>query len=101
MEAMGFGYWQGDHLVDDRELYKFRIDRFYDVYADEMEYRKMEGFIGEFTEGLDPDYAYSLRECLYLFGKFLNEKGLIALLQRHIKVKCPFSVRGLLTVAME
>jgi deoxyhypusine synthase len=76
LEAMGFSYWQGSHLVDDHELYKYRIDRFYDVFADEMEYRKMEGLIGEFSETLDPNYVYSSREYLYLFGKFLNEKGI-------------------------
>ncbi len=95
LEAMGFCYWQGDHLVDDRELYKLRIDRFYDVYASEMEYRKMESLIGEFTETLDPDYAYSSREYLHLFGKFLNEKGVNSIVAAAYRSRVPVFSPGL------
>jgi len=95
LEAMGFSYWQGSHLVDDGELYKLRIDRFYDVYADEMEYRKMEGLIGEFTETLDPNYAYSSREYLYLFGKFLNEKGINSIVATAYRKGVPVFSPGL------
>jgi len=76
LEAMGGSYWQGSHLVDDRELFKYNIDRFYDVYADEMEYRKMENLLAEFTDTLDTGHIYSSREYLYLLGKWLNEKGI-------------------------
>ncbi|MBO3769218.1 MAG: deoxyhypusine synthase [Thermoproteota archaeon] len=95
LEAMGFSYWQGSHLVDDRELYKLRIDRFYDVYADEMEYRKMESLIAEFTETLDPDYAYSSREYLHLFGKFLNEKGVNSIIAAAYRSGVPVFSPGL------
>ncbi|MGC8831517.1 MAG: deoxyhypusine synthase [Thermoproteota archaeon] len=95
LEAMGFSYWQGSHLVDDRELYKHRIDRFYDIFADEMEYRKMEALIGEFTETLDPDYIYSSREYLYLFGKFLNEKGINSIVASAYRNNVPVFSPGL------
>lgn len=95
LEAMGFSYWQGSHLVDDRELYKHRIDRFYDVFADEMEYRKMEALIGEFTETLNPDYIYSSREYLYLFGKFLNEKGVNSIVASAYRSNVPVFSPGL------
>lgn len=95
LEAMGFSYWRGSHLVDDGELYKLRIDRFYDVYADEMEYRKMESLIAEFTETLDPNYAYSSREYLYLFGKFLNEKGVNSIIAAAYRSGVPVFSPGL------
>jgi len=95
LEAMGFSYWQGSHLVDDRELYKHRIDRFYDVFASEMEYRKMEGLIGEFTETLDPNYVYSSREYLHLFGKFLNERGINSIVAAAYRSGVPVFSPGL------
>jgi deoxyhypusine synthase len=95
LEAMGFSYWQGSHLVDDHELYKHRIDRFYDVFASEMEYRKMESLIGEFTETLDPDYAYSSREYLYLFGEFLNKKGINSIVAAAYRSGVPVFSPGL------
>ncbi len=39
-EAMGFSYYKGSPYVDDAELLKYKIDRFYDVYASEIDYRK-------------------------------------------------------------
>jgi len=95
LEAMGFSYWQGNHLVDDHELYKHRIDRFYDVFASETEYRKMESLIGEFTETLDPDYAYSSREYLYLFGKFLDKKGINSIVAAAYRSGVPVFSPGL------
>src|SRR5919206_4023964 len=35
-EGLGFRYYQGEALVDDGELLRHQIDRFYDVYADEL-----------------------------------------------------------------
>jgi len=78
LEAMGFSYWQGSHLVDDRELYKYKIDRFYDVFVSKMECREMKGLIGEFTETLDPNYVYSSREYLYLSANSLMRRVLTA-----------------------
>ncbi|MEM3659322.1 MAG: deoxyhypusine synthase [Thermoproteota archaeon] len=95
LEAMGFNYWQGSHLVGDGELYRLRIDRFYDVYANEMDYRKMESLIGEFTESLDPNHAYSSREYLHLFGKFLNEKGINSIVAAAYRSRVPVFSPGL------
>ncbi len=95
LEAMGFSYWQGSHLVDDEELYRLRIDRFYDVYADEMEYRKMEGLIAEFSETLDPNHVYSSREYLYLFGKFLNERNINSIVAAAYRNNVPVFSPGL------
>jgi deoxyhypusine synthase len=76
LEAMGSKYYQGTWLADDEELLKLKIDRFYDVYADEFEYRKLEGLIMEFAKKLDESRVYSTREFLWRFGKYQSEKGI-------------------------
>jgi len=89
IEAMGGSYWQGTHLVDDHALFKHNVDRFYDVYADEMEYRRMENLIAEFTDTLDPNHAYSSREYLYLLGKWLDQKGIESIVAAAYRSKVP------------
>ena len=75
LEAMGGTYWQGNHMVDDYELLENKIDRFYDVFADELEYRQLEKLIADFMKKLKPNYNYSSAEFLHLFGKELNQLG--------------------------
>ncbi|WFO76379.1 deoxyhypusine synthase [Desulfurococcaceae archaeon MEX13E-LK6-19] len=75
-EAMGFSYYKGSPFVDDSELLKHKIDRFYDVYASELDYRKMESLIKEFILSLPENTVYSSAEFLHLFGKYLDEKGI-------------------------
>jgi deoxyhypusine synthase len=75
-EAMGFSYYKGSPYVDDAELFKYKIDRFYDVFASEIDYRKMENLIKEFIYTLPNEAVYSTAEFLYLFGKYLNERGI-------------------------
>lgn len=75
LDAMGFGYWKGHHLMDDRALLNHKIDRFYDVLASELDYRKLEYMIVDFIGKLDREKIYSSREFLYLFGRQLSEKG--------------------------
>jgi len=52
LEALGYHYYQGTWLADDEELLRLKIDRFYDVYADEMQYRKLENTIYKFANTL-------------------------------------------------
>lgn len=75
-EAMGFKYYKGSPLVDDQELLKHKIDRFYDVYASEHDYRKMEELIKEFILTLPENSVHSSAEFLYLFGRFLDERDI-------------------------
>ncbi len=89
LEAMGGTYWRGTDLVDDADLLKHKIDRFYDVYADELEYRKMEGLIAEFIETLDENHPYSSREFLWEFGKWLNGKGINCIVSTAYRKKVP------------
>ncbi|MDI9620017.1 MAG: deoxyhypusine synthase [Candidatus Nezhaarchaeota archaeon] len=75
LEAMGFSYYKGSPNVDDEDLLKHMVDRFYDVYASELDYRKMEALIAEFIKSLE-DGTYSTAEFLHLFGGFLEGRGI-------------------------
>lgn len=93
LEAMGGTYWQGSHTADDAKLLKHKVDRFYDVYADEMQYREMESLIADFMKSLQPNHNYSSAEFLHLFGKELANKGVNSIIakayQNRIPVFCP------------
>ncbi|MEM1674689.1 MAG: deoxyhypusine synthase [Candidatus Bathyarchaeia archaeon] len=93
LEAMGGTYWQGCHLVDDEDLARHKIDRFYDVFADEYEYEEMESLIASFMETLNPEYKYSSAEFLYLLGKYLSGIGVKSIVakayENNVPVFCP------------
>jgi deoxyhypusine synthase len=96
LEALGYHYYQGTWLADDEKLLKMKIDRFYDVYADEMEYRKLENTIYRFAETLDEERTYSTREFLYLFGEFLSKKGIDSIVAAAYRHKVPVYSPGLI-----
>jgi deoxyhypusine synthase len=75
-EALGYAYYQGSQLADDAELLEHQVDRYYDVYADELQYRKMEDFIGEFMGTLEAGRAYSSADFLREFGRYQSERGI-------------------------
>lgn len=93
VEAMGFSYYQGSHLVNDRELFKMGLNRYYDVYGREDDYLKMTELIAEFIQTLDENYKYSSREFLYLFGKHLYKKGIKSIVavaaEKKVPIFCP------------
>jgi deoxyhypusine synthase len=79
VDAMGFGYWQGNHNVNDEQLLKDDVNRYYDVYGKETDYRKMEELITEFIMTLRTDFGYSSHEFFYLLGKFLSKRKIPAI----------------------
>ncbi|MEM2937246.1 MAG: deoxyhypusine synthase [Candidatus Bathyarchaeia archaeon] len=93
LEAMGGTYWQGHYMVDDYALLANKIDRFYDVFADELEYRQMESLIANFMKKLKLDRKYSSAEFLYLFGKELSQLGVKSIVatayENKVPVFCP------------
>jgi len=93
VEAMGYSYWQGSYLVNDKELLKHHINRYYDVFGREEDYMKMTELIAEFYLTLKEDYPYSSRERLYLFGKWLFKEKInsigAAAAQYKVPVFCP------------
>ena len=74
VDAMGLGYWQATENINDEELLEADINRYYDVYGIETDYRKMEEILTEFLLTLQANYPYSSMEILYLLGKWLNNK---------------------------
>ena len=96
LEALGYHYYQGTQLADDEELLRMKIDRYYDVYADEMEYRRLENTIKKFARGLDPKRTYSTREFLYMFGEFLSAKGIRSIVAAAYESGVPIYSPGLI-----
>src|SRR5512136_1452316 len=74
VDAMGFGYWQGSHIVDDEALLKADVNRYYDVFGKETDYRKMEELVTDFILTLKTGFPYSSAEFLHLLGKYLGKK---------------------------
>lgn len=94
VEAMGYSYWQGSHLVDDEKLLKNNVNRYYDVFGKETDYIDMTEMIADFyTSSLQQNYPYSSRELLYLFGEWLEKKkidSIVATAAKHgVPVFCP------------
>lgn len=75
-EAMGFRYYQGSEHADDEELLRHQIDRYYDVYADELEYRQMEALLGDFLGSIDQTRVWSSAELLRELGRYQAERGI-------------------------
>jgi len=96
LEALGYHYYQGSWLADDERLLRMKIDRFYDVYADEMQYRKLENTIYKFASTLDGRRAYSTREFLHLFGEFLSKRGIDSIVAAAYEKKVPVYSPGLI-----
>jgi deoxyhypusine synthase len=96
LEALGYHYYQGTWLADDEELLRLKVDRFYDVYADEMQYRKLENTIYKFAATLDERDVYSTREFLYKFGEFLSKKGIASIVAAAYEAGVPIYSPGLI-----
>ncbi len=74
VDAMGLGYFQATQKINDEELLVADINRYYDVYGVETDYRKMEDLLTKFLLTLKPDHPYSSMEILHHLGKYLSEK---------------------------
>ena len=96
LEALGYHFYQGTWLADDHELLRLKIDRFYDVYADEMQYRKLERTIYDYADTLDPRKVYSTREFLYGFGEFLSKKRIDSIVAAAHRAEVPIYSPGLI-----
>lgn len=89
IEAMGFSYWQGNHIVNDQELLKKDLNRYYDVYGKETDYRQMEDLLTKFILTLNTDFHYSSAEFLHLLGNFLTKKSVNSIVAIASKNKVP------------
>ncbi|HLN45403.1 MAG: deoxyhypusine synthase [Chloroflexota bacterium] len=89
VDAMGLGYWQGSHMVDDEELLKNDVNRYYDVFGKETDYRKMEELVTDFVMTLKTDFQYTSAEFFYELGKFLSNKKIPAIAATAYENKVP------------
>jgi len=69
-EHTGVCHYLGHHNVDDARLYKEGIDRIYDVFAFEEEFRRVDWGIAQYAETIAP-FRGSSREFISLFGEYL------------------------------
>jgi len=73
-EALGFKHYKGTKFVDDNEMRELHIDRIYDTFIDEDELRICDETTALIFNRMKPG-AYSSREFLWEFGKYLDEMG--------------------------
>jgi len=93
-ETLGEKHYQGSANSDDVVLASHMVDRMYDVYADEEQFRAHDFWIGRFAGTLDQSRPYTTREFLYLLGKQLSEEAaeegiLTAAAKAEIPLYCP------------
>ncbi len=93
-ESLGRFHWMGSPQVDDCLLKEKGIDRIYDTFALEEEFRQADVYIANFTAKLDQSRLYSTREFLNLLGKSLSDNGaqkgiLSAAYEAGVPIYCP------------
>ncbi len=93
IEAMGFSYYKGSHMIDDLGMFGKGFNRYYDVFGKESDYMVMTEMIAEFILTLKSGTPYSSREFLYLFGKWLSKKNIKSIVavaaENNIPIFCP------------
>ncbi len=93
VDAMGYGYWQGSHNVNDHDLLDNDINRYYDVFGSEIDYVKMIELIAEGIMTLKDEHLYTTREFLYEIGRFLSKKGIKSIVataaENKVPIYCP------------
>jgi deoxyhypusine synthase len=89
--GLGFPYARTNPCIDDSLLLDLKIDRFYDVLADELLYREMEKLIMQFILDL-PEGIYSSAEFLYLLGARLDSLGVPSIVTSAYRKKVPVFV---------
>lgn len=94
-ESMGRYHFVGDEHADDVLLKDKGIDRIYDTFALESEFRKTDDWVSDlFLFTLDQSRAYTTREFFYLLGKELSkirkkEGILTSAYQAKVPIYCP------------
>lgn len=74
-ETLGRFHYKGDHQADDLSLQKAGVDRIYDVFASEEEFRQTDNYVENFSRQLDQTRNYSTRKFLHLLGQKLLQEG--------------------------
>lgn len=74
-ETLGKYHWQGTTHINDEILYKEGIDRIYDVFALEKEFREIDKYIFDFSQTIENGCPYTTRDFFYLLGERLAKDG--------------------------
>lgn len=75
-ETIGGKHFLGTDQIDNVMLRRHRIDRMYDVYADERRFYRLDVLIEkDFARRLQPDRPYSSRAIMQEFGKWVSERA--------------------------
>ncbi len=74
-ESLGGKHYVGSHAASDEALFKEGVDRIYDVFAVEEQFRDTDRLIADFSKTLEADKPYSSREFMFLLGKWLHGRG--------------------------
>jgi len=93
LEIIGSRHFQGRVDADDRALARDDVNRFWDTFGDEADYRRVEPMVFELAEAL-PDRPLTTREYIYRMGQFFSRIGsqggiLTAAAERGTPVYCP------------
>ncbi|MBI5184096.1 MAG: deoxyhypusine synthase [Nitrospinae bacterium] len=93
-ETLGRFHYQGSEIVDDIELFKKGIDRIYDVFASEEEFRKTDDFIMNWAITIKDRSPITTREFFYLLGRELSIIGktegiLTSAYKGNVPIYCP------------
>lgn len=80
VEAMGAHYYQGSFQADDGALLRADLNRYYDVYGKETDYRAMEDLLAEFFLALPEGTTASSVELLHGLGRWLHAKAIPSIL---------------------
>lgn len=80
VEAMGACYLQGSHRADDQALLRADLNRYYDVYGKETDYRRMEELLVDFLMSVPEGMVLSSAELLRALGRWLDERGIQSIL---------------------
>jgi len=95
-EALGGKHYQGTHMIDDVKLRKNKVDRIYDVFANEHKFYEADLWIEKvFSTTLRNHYPYSSREILFQLGKMLKEHEkakdsiLVNAYENNVPIFCP------------
>jgi deoxyhypusine synthase len=93
LETIGSVHYQGEVTADDKDLARLDVNRFWDTFGDENDYRRVEPMIFEFARAL-PDRPMTTREYTYRLGGYFkgigSQRGIItACYDRGTPVYCP------------
>jgi deoxyhypusine synthase len=89
-ESTGGSHYVGSHVANDEALFKDGVDRIYDVFAVEKDFRSTDQMVMDWAKKtLDPGRSYSTREFFHLLGKHIvedlgaDQDGIVASAYRH------------------